>query len=40
MRENPQEATVIVNHMRESDRELAMQLGITYLRAGDQKVHY
>lgn len=37
MRENPQEATVIVNHMRESDRELAMQLGITYLRAGDSK---
>ena len=37
MRENGQEATVLVNHMREKDRELAMQLGITYTRAGDSK---
>lgn len=37
MRENPQEATVLVNHMREKDRELAMQTGITYVRAGDSK---
>lgn len=37
MRENAQEATVLVNHMREKDRELAMQLGITYTRAGDSK---
>lgn len=37
MRENAQEATVLVNHMREKDRELAMRLGITYLRAGDSK---
>ena len=37
MRENPQETTVLVNHMRESDRSIAMQTGITYLRAGDSK---
>ena len=37
MRENAQEATILVNHMREKDRELAMQLGMTYLRAGDSK---
>ena len=37
MRENPQETTVLINHMRESDRHLAMQLGITYTRAGDSK---
>ena len=37
MRENPQEMTVLINHMRESDRNLAMQLGITYVRAGDSK---
>ena len=37
MRENPQEATVLINHMREKDRELAMQTGITYVRAGDSK---
>ena len=37
MRENAQEATVLVNHMREKDRELAMQTGITYVRAGDSK---
>ena len=37
MRENGQEATVLVNHMRTEDRQLAMQTGITYLRAGDSK---
>lgn len=37
IRENPQEVTVLVNHMRETDRNNAMQLGITYLRAGDSK---
>ena len=37
MRENPQETTVLVNHMRESDRAIAMKTGITYLRAGDSK---
>ena len=37
MRENVQESTVLVNHMREKDRELAMQTGITYVRAGDSK---
>ncbi len=37
MRENPQETTVLINHMRETDRDLAMQLGITYVRAGDSK---
>lgn len=37
MRENAQEATVLVNHMRDTDRQLAMQTGITYLRAGDSK---
>ena len=37
MRENGQEATVLVNHMREEDRQLAMQTGITYMRAGDSK---
>ena len=37
MRVNPQEATVLVNHMRECDRELAMKSGITYVRAGDAK---
>lgn len=37
MRENPQETTVLVNHMREVDRVIAMQTGITYLRAGDSK---
>ena len=35
MRENAQEATVLINHMRCKDRDLAMQLGMTYLRAGD-----
>lgn len=37
MRENPQETTVLINHMRDKDRELAMQMGITYVRAGDSK---
>ena len=37
IRENGQEATVLVNHMRYKDRELAMQFGITYTRAGDSK---
>ena len=37
MRENAQESTVLVNHMREKDRALAMQTGITYVRAGDSK---
>ena len=37
MRENAHEATVLVNHMREKDRELAIQTGITYVRAGDSK---
>ncbi len=37
MRENPQESTVLVNHMRELDRIIAMQTGITYLRAGDSR---
>ena len=37
MRENPQETTVLINHMRDKDRELAMQLGVTYVRAGDSK---
>lgn len=37
MCENRQESTVLINHMREKDRELAMKLGITYTRAGDSK---
>ena len=37
MRENPQETTVLVNHMRDIDRQLAMHTGITYMRAGDSK---
>lgn len=37
MRENSQETTVLANHMREKDRQLAMQTGITYMRAGDSK---
>ena len=37
MCENAQEVTVLVNHMREKDRELAMQIGVTYVRAGDAK---
>lgn len=37
MRENAQEATVLVNHMRESDRAIAMKTGITYVRVADAK---
>lgn len=37
MRENAQETTVLVNHMRMKDRELAMKTGITYVRAGDAR---
>ena len=37
MRSAPEETTVLINHMRESDRERAMQLGITYVRVGDAK---
>ena len=37
MRSTPEETTVLINHMRESDRERAMQLGITYVRVGDAK---
>ena len=31
------QSTVLVNHMREIDREVAMRTGITYLRAGESK---
>lgn len=37
MRENPQEVTVLVNHVHPMDRPLCMELGMTYLRAGDSK---
>ena len=37
MCENPQETTVLVNHMREADRAIAMQTGITYVRVADAK---
>ena len=37
MRENPQETTVLVNHMRESNQQVALRTGITYLRSGDSK---
>lgn len=37
MCENPQEVTVLVNHVHPMDRPLCMQLGMTYLRAGDSK---
>lgn len=37
MRSTPEEITVLINHMREFDRERAMQLGITYVRIGDAK---
>lgn len=33
----PDPTTVLVNHMREEDRNIAMQTGITYLRAGESK---
>lgn len=37
MRENPQEVTVLVNHVHPMDRSLCMELGMTYLRARDSK---
>lgn len=37
MTENPDEATVIVNHARKSTKELMIEKGICYLRAGDSK---
>jgi len=37
MRSTPEETTVLINHMREADREKAMQLGVTYVRVGDAK---
>ena len=37
MRSSPEETTVLINHMRNADREKAMQTGITYMRAGDAK---
>ena len=37
MRSSPEETTVLINHMRNEDREKAMQTGITYMRAGDAK---
>ena len=37
MRSTPEETTVFINHMRDTDREKAMQLGITYVRVGDAK---
>ena len=37
MRSTPEETTVLINHMRESDRERAIQLGLTYVRVGDAK---
>ena len=37
MRSTPEETTVLINHMRETDREKAMELGITYVRIGDSK---
>ena len=35
MRENPEEVTVLVNHVRKETRELMIEKGICYLRAGD-----
>ena len=37
MRSTPEETTVLINHVRDVDREKAMQLGITYVRIGDAK---
>jgi len=37
MRSTPEETTVLINHMRDKDREKAMELGITYVRVGDAK---
>lgn len=35
MQENPEEVTVIVNHARKETRELMIEKGICYMRAGD-----
>jgi len=35
MRENPEEVTVLVNHARKETRELMIEKGICYMRAGD-----
>ena len=35
MRENPEEVTVIVNHARKETRELMIEKGICYMRAGE-----
>lgn len=37
MQENPEEATVIVNHARKETRELMIEKGICYMRAGDSE---
>ena len=37
MRENAQEVMVLVNHVHPMDRPLCMELGMTYLRAGDSR---
>ena len=37
MRSTLEETTVLINHMRDKDREKAMELGITYVRVGDAK---
>ncbi len=37
MRENPEEVTVLVNHARKETRELMIEKGICYMRAGDSK---
>ena len=37
MRSSSEETTVLINHMRDTDRENAMKTGITYVRAGDAK---
>lgn len=37
MRSTPEETTVLINHMRDTDRENAMKTGFTYMRAGDSK---
>lgn len=37
MEENPEEVTVIVNHARKETRELMIEKGICYMRAGDSE---
>ena len=37
MQENPEEVTVIVNHARKETRELMIEKGICYMRAGDSE---